>query len=80
MKQNARPVTKLSELGDDWKQYDVIGIDEGQFYLDVSVALLANQEWRLDRWVLRDGGRRRQNCNCQRSERRLFPRDLQLHP
>jgi len=56
MKQNARPVTKLSELGDDWKQYDVIGIDEGQFYLDVSVALLANQEWRLDRWLLRDGG------------------------
>lgn len=25
----------LSELGDDWKEYDVLGIDEGQFYNDV---------------------------------------------
>jgi len=29
-------VTKLAELGDEWKHYDVIGVDEGQFYLDVS--------------------------------------------
>lgn len=28
-------VTKLSELGNQWKDYDVIGIDEGQFYADV---------------------------------------------
>ena len=27
----------LSELGDSWKQYDVLGIDEGQFFKDVSV-------------------------------------------
>ena len=25
----------MKELGDDWKSYDVIGIDEGQFYSDV---------------------------------------------
>jgi len=29
-------VTTLAELGDDWKEFDVIGIDEGQFYTDVS--------------------------------------------
>ena len=29
-------MSRLSELGDDWLEYDVIGIDEGQFYLDVS--------------------------------------------
>ena len=42
MKQEARAVSRLSELGDDWREYDVIGIDEGQFYLDVSLT-----------WVLR---------------------------
>lgn len=26
----------LNEVGDIWKQYDVIGIDEGQFFSDVS--------------------------------------------
>lgn len=26
----------LNEVGDIWKQYDVIGIDEGQFFPDVS--------------------------------------------
>jgi hypothetical protein len=29
-------VTTLAELGDTWKDFDVIGIDEGQFYSDVS--------------------------------------------
>ena len=28
-------MTKLSELGDSWMKYDVIGVDEGQFYPDV---------------------------------------------
>lgn len=37
MKEAAHAVTKLSELGELWKQYDVIGIDEGQFYTDVSL-------------------------------------------
>ena len=37
LKQMATPVTKLSELGASWKDYDVIGIDEGQFYSDVSL-------------------------------------------
>ena len=36
VKQDARAVSRLSELGDEWHEYDVIGIDEGQFYLDVS--------------------------------------------
>ena len=35
-KQEATSVTTLAELGDTWKEYDVIGIDEGQFYQDVS--------------------------------------------
>ena len=34
--QNAIPVTKLAELGDSWKNYDVLGIDEGQFFIDVA--------------------------------------------
>ncbi len=25
----------LEELGDLWKEYDIIGIDEGQFYEDI---------------------------------------------
>ena len=29
-------MSALSELGDSWKQADVIGIDEAQFYKDVS--------------------------------------------
>lgn len=33
-------MTKLAELGDTWQDYDVIGIDEGQFYSDVSVHAL----------------------------------------
>lgn len=32
----AVPVTLLAELGDQWRAYDVIGIDEGQFFNDVS--------------------------------------------
>jgi len=28
-------VTRLTELGEDWQNYDVLGIDEGQFYVDV---------------------------------------------
>jgi len=36
MKKEAIAVRALSELGDLWKKFDVIGIDEGQFYADVS--------------------------------------------
>jgi thymidine kinase len=32
----ARSVKLLSELGDSYRHYDVIGIDEGQFFKDVS--------------------------------------------
>ena len=32
-------MTSLAELGDTWKEYDVIGIDEGQFYHDVSTII-----------------------------------------
>jgi len=31
----AIPLLKLAELGDAWRQYDVIGIDEGQFFTDL---------------------------------------------
>ena len=31
----AVPLTKLSELKNAWRQYDVIGIDEGQFFTDI---------------------------------------------
>ena len=37
--ENARAVTRLEELGDSWRDYDVLGVDEGQFYLDVSILL-----------------------------------------
>lgn len=29
-------VMKLAELGERWREFDCIGIDEGQFYKDVS--------------------------------------------
>jgi len=35
MKKEAIAVRALSELGDLWKKFDVIGIDEGQFYADI---------------------------------------------
>ena len=31
----ALPVTLLAELNNDWLSYDVIGVDEGQFFNDV---------------------------------------------
>jgi thymidine kinase len=31
----ARPLTKLAECGEEWRQFDVIGIDEGQFFSDL---------------------------------------------
>lgn len=40
VKEEAVAVTKLAELGDSWRHYDCIGIDEGQFYKDVSSLLL----------------------------------------
>ena len=36
IKEEAVAVSQLSELGEIWKEADVIGIDEGQFYKDVS--------------------------------------------
>ncbi len=36
MTQKAVAVKLLSELGDAWLEFDCIGIDEGQFYKDVS--------------------------------------------
>ena len=30
--------SKLAEIGDEWKEYDVIGIDEGQFFADVRIS------------------------------------------
>lgn len=30
---------RLEEIGDEWKAFDVIGIDEGQFFEDVSTRL-----------------------------------------
>lgn len=33
--QVARPITRLAELGDEWRAYDVIGVDEGQFFSDI---------------------------------------------
>ena len=41
LKKDARAVSCLAELGNDWRNYDVIGIDEGQFYSDVSHLIFA---------------------------------------
>lgn len=34
-KHEAKAVTRLSDLGDSWLEFDIIGIDEGQFFPDV---------------------------------------------
>ena len=31
----AMGATKLSDIGEEWRFYDVIGVDEGQFFEDV---------------------------------------------
>jgi thymidine kinase len=33
--EGAVPCGKLSDLGDMWREYDVVGIDEGQFFPDL---------------------------------------------
>jgi hypothetical protein len=33
----AMGATKLSDVGEQWRFYDVIGIDEGQFFEDVRI-------------------------------------------
>lgn len=35
LKRQAVAVREISEVGDDWKSFDVIGIDEGQFFTDI---------------------------------------------
>jgi thymidine kinase len=35
LKRQAVAVKQISEVGDDWKSFDVIGIDEGQFFTDI---------------------------------------------
>lgn len=32
---SATPVSKLADLGNVWESYDVIGVDEGQFFADL---------------------------------------------
>ena len=36
IKEEAVSVSELSQLGEAWKEADVIGVDEAQFYKDVS--------------------------------------------
>ena len=35
IQKQAKPIEKLASLGDEWLQYDVIGVDEGQFFADI---------------------------------------------
>ena len=35
LRREAIPLTTLADMGDLWKSYDVIGIDEGQFFPDI---------------------------------------------
>jgi thymidine kinase len=47
-KELAVSVRALTDLGDSWKNYDCIGIDEGQFYKDVvAFAELAASEGKI---------------------------------
>ena len=31
----ATPINRLADLGDEWLNFDVVGIDEGQFFEDL---------------------------------------------
>ena len=44
---SARACKILAELGDVYKDYEVIGIDEGQFFKDVNFNLLTKSNCRL---------------------------------
>ena len=34
-KMEAKPINMLRDLGQEWTHFDVIGIDEGQFFVDI---------------------------------------------
>ncbi len=39
--------TRLSDIGEEWKFYDVIGVDEGQFFEDVITATMIKYRLRV---------------------------------
>ena len=55
--------TSLSEIGDLWKSFDVIGLDEGQFFEDVSFRILPNCLLIIDCIFRGKCGQRRKGSN-----------------
>ena len=72
-------VKALSEIGDTWKNYEVIGIDEGQFFRDVSNFRIHSNLSRVDRRVLRNCSTQRQDCDNVRAKRNVFKGKVQLN-
>ena len=35
IQKQAKPINELAALGDEWQNFDVIGVDEGQFFADI---------------------------------------------
>ena len=35
LQEDAKPINELKDLGDLWRAFDVIGVDEGQFFTDI---------------------------------------------
>ena len=71
-------VKALSEIGDTWKNYEVIGIDEGQFFRDVSNIRFYLNLSIIDRRVLRNRRPQWQDRDHLGTERNLSQRKVQL--
>lgn len=77
---------KLCEIKDNWRAFDVIGIDEGQFFEDVSPPIIIYWSLRLihnfknlDRWILGESSKFRKSCNNVSPEWNLAKKGMGQH-
>jgi hypothetical protein len=68
--------SSLKDIGNMYKDFDVIGIDEGQFFPDVSPPLLIF----LGRRMVRPGSQRGQSGDHLGTRRHLPADRLRVHP
>ena len=66
----------LKEIGDIYREFDVIGIDEGQFFPDVRLTFVTA----IDRGMVRPGSQRREGRHHLCPRWHLLEDRLRVHP